>query len=231
MRRQRYFFSRSSVDDCEKKDVYSLLSDALTRRIFMADDPEVTRLEILNRRIMDDLDLRISKTTIKPSPIAGRGLFATVDCKPGEILTCYPGDGIIRTPDPENEKSWSIQWGDHVIAPEDRSRTMKDLSITMRGYILYMDDGHSIIGLPRYDDDTSYLGHFANDGAKYPTCSTEIEAYVEESNATCNARHQGISGDCHMVTMSTRHIKAGDEIFVTYGAEYWIQQTSYNVDG
>eukprot|EP00977_Amphora_coffeiformis_P008989 scaffold2033_cov164-Amphora_coffeaeformis.AAC.28 len=229
-RPRRRCLCQLSTTNYHEDDAYSLLSDTLTRRIFMAEDPEVTRLEILNQRIVDDLDLKISKTTVQPSPIAGRGLFATVDCQPGDILTCYPGDGVIQTLDPEDEESWSIVWGNHITAPEDRSRTtMKDLSETIRGYILYMDQEHSIVGLPHYDTNPSYLGHFSNDGATCPpTCPAEVEAYVQESNAACNARHEGVSGDCHMVTVATRTISAGDEIFVTYGAEYWMQQASYN---
>ena len=217
-RRVRCF--RQQTDD---EDAYSFLSDTLTRRVLMAEDSEATRLEILNQRLVDDLE--ISKTTVQPSPIAGRGLFATVDCQQGDILTCYPGDGIIRTPDPENPEGWSISWGDH-IAPEDR-QTMKDLSESIRGYILYMDNEHSILGLPQYDDDPTYLGHFTNDGAKCPTCQAELAAYATESNEVRNAMHQGMSGDCHMVTVATRDIAAGEEIFVTYGAEYWMEQASY----
>ena len=236
--RRRLFGHQSFTNNDHEDDVYSLLSHTLTRRIFMADDPEAARLEILNQRIVDDLDLEISKTTVQPSPIAGQGLFATMDCRPGDILTCYPGDGVIQTPDPENEDSWLIQWGKHITDPEDRSRTtMKDLSETMRGYILYMDQEHSIVGLSHYKDDTNnvsscYLGHLVNDGATTcPTCPADLEAYVQESHAACNARHEGMSGDCHMVTVAIRDIKAGEEIFVTYGAEYWMQQSSYDANG
>jgi hypothetical protein len=73
----------------------------------------------------------------------------------------------------------------------------------------------------------SYLGHFANDGIiSPPLCESELAMYVIESNDISNAMHQECQG-CHMVTISTKSIKAGDEIFVTYGPEYWSEQPSF----
>jgi len=72
--------------------------------------------------------------------------------------------------------------------------------------------------------DPSYLGHFANDGIQIPpTCETELAPYVIQSSNTANAVHQPCEG-CHMVTIATRDIHAGEEIFVSYGPEYWIEQ-------
>ena len=72
--------------------------------------------------------------------------------------------------------------------------------------------------------DPSYLGHFANDGIQIPpTCETELAPYVIQSSNTANAVHQPCEG-CHMVTIATRDIHAREEIFVSYGPEYWIEQ-------
>ena len=72
--------------------------------------------------------------------------------------------------------------------------------------------------------DPLYLGHFANDGIPIPpTCETELAPYVIQSSNTANAVHQPCEG-CHMVTIATRDIHAGEEIFVSYGPEYWIEQ-------
>ncbi|OEU17624.1 hypothetical protein FRACYDRAFT_238048 [Fragilariopsis cylindrus CCMP1102] len=75
----------------------------------------------------------------------------------------------------------------------------------------------------------SYLGHFANDGViSPPLCESELAMYVIESNDISNAMHQACQ-DCHMVTIATKSIKAGDEIFVTYGPEYWSEQPLFGV--
>ena len=74
------------------------------------------------------------------------------------------------------------------------------------------------------DSDPSYLGHFANDGAAIaPRWESELAAYMIESADKANAMHQECEG-CHMVTIATRDIAKGEEIFVTYGPEYWSEQ-------
>ena len=75
--------------------------------------------------------------------------------------------------------------------------------------------------------DPSYLGHFANDGAANPPRrESELAAYTIESANKANAMHKSCEG-CHMVTVATRDIKAGEEIFVTYGPEYWSEQSTF----
>jgi hypothetical protein len=105
---------------------------------------------------------------------------------------------------------------------------MVDLDDTvLLGYVLGVDDDHGILALPDLDQDPAYLGHFANDGGTLPTREAELSTYVIESDDRSNARHQGIAGDSHMVTIATRNICAGEEIFVTYGPEYWKEQSTY----
>lgn len=201
-------------------DTVDSLSDTLTRRLLTSEDPTQTRLLFLNSRLGN---LSISRTTVGPSTIAGRGLFAAVDCRKGDLLTCYPGDGLIFTPE---AAGWSMQWGSHV-QKADR-KTVNDLADSMFGYILFVDDDYGILGLADYDDNPNYLGHFANDGATtLPTCEADLAPYVLDSNSVRNAMHQGISGDCHMITVATRDIGKGEEIFVTYGPEYWREQPSF----
>lgn len=104
---------------------------------------------------------------------------------------------------------------------------MEDLPESMFGYILFVDEDYGILGLPKFDNNPAYMGHFANDGANMPKRESELASYVLESNAIRNAMHQGISGDSHMVTVATCNIAAGDEIFVTYGPDYWREQPTF----
>jgi len=49
-----------------------------------------------------------------------------------------------------------------------------------------------------------------------------IAAYVLKSLEMANAMHKSPDeGESHMVTVATRDIKEGEEIFVTYGPDYW----------
>ena len=53
----------------------------------------------------------------------------------------------------------------------------------------------------------------------------EIAAYVNTSIESSNAKHENVDG-LHMVTVATKNIKEGDEIFVTYGFDYWLEHSA-----
>ena len=178
-----------------------------------------TRLDLTARTSSVSLQtFSLNRTFVGPSSVAGRGLFALEDVSQGEVLTCYPGDALVEFSD-EGE---SIQWGDHI--PVQIENTHGGLN---QEYMLYASsDNWGIVALPELDEDPAYLGHFANDGASAPTNSAELASYVIDSNEVSNAMHQDLL-DCHMVTVATRDIRRGEEIFVTYGPEYWMEQDSF----
>jgi hypothetical protein len=118
----------------------------------------------------------------------------------------------------------------------------------LTSYAVSVNDGYySVMGHPSLDDNPAYYGHFANDGAgqlalekanspnniqaaKELGLDTEEEFSVEENIAlyvlksieVANAKHQSlVVGDLHMLTVATRDIEEGEEIYVTYGHEYW----------
>ena len=159
----------------------------------------------------------LNRTFVGTSSVAGRGLFALEDVSQGEVLTCYPGDALVEFSD-EGE---SVHW-DHV--PVQIENALDGIN---QEYMLYAaSDNWGIVALPELDEDPAYLGHFANDGARAPTNSAELASYVIDSNEMSNAMHQDLL-DCHMVTVATRDIRRGEEIFVTYGPEYWMEQDSF----
>jgi len=102
----------------------------------------------------------------------------------------------------------------------------------MTAYSVFVDKSYSVLGHPSLDDNSAYYGHFANDGASMEGLDINeelgmednIATYLSKSREAANAKHQPFMGDAplhHMVTRATRDIKVGDEIFVTYGADYW----------
>lgn len=101
----------------------------------------------------------------------------------------------------------------------------------MTSYSVFVDKQYSVLGHPSLDDNSAYYGHFANDGASMEGLDINevgmddnIAAYLSESREVANAKQTPFLGGAplhHMVMVSTREINAGDEIFVTYGADYW----------
>jgi hypothetical protein len=206
---------------------------------------EVTQASLLSTRIPG---LNLNRTRIGPSTIpgAGRGLFAVRDIAKGEITTCYPGDSLLYEYEDE-ETDELVIWGTHVDTADiwdddaifegivdDDTGCLETSPLT--DYILAVGDTpYSIMGLPVLDTDPAYYGHFANDGAGHFFANQEggegvgieegIANYVLESIDLSNAMHKALE-DCHMVTVATRDITEGEEIFVTYGPDYWMEHIS-----
>mmetsp|Transcript_15009 Transcript_15009/g.22904 ORF Transcript_15009/g.22904 Transcript_15009/m.22904 type:complete len:269 (+) Transcript_15009:66-872(+) len=177
------------------------------------EDVTTARMSLLYTRLPN---LALTRTFVGPSNISGRGLFAQCDCRKGDLLTCYPGDALIISPD--GEEDWVILWGDHVKDNYEIDELL--------GYIIHAKDDFGVLGLPSLDQDPAYFGHFANDGASMPLTEASLGLYVIESNEKANAMHESLD-DCHMVTIATRDITAGEEIFVTYGPDYWEGQPQF----
>jgi len=212
----------------EEEATLESLSERLSRLVLQSDDPTSAQQELLRTRL--PLILGLNRTRVAKSATVGRGLFANQDCAAGDLLTCYPGDGLVSTGTDEN--SWTIDWGSHVSATNRKQfGGISQNNPLFLGYVLFVSEDYGVLGLSALDEDPAYLGHFANDGGTMPVSERELSIYVLESSERSNAMHQGISGDAHMVTVATRDIKAGEEIFVTYGPEYWREQPSFNTTG
>jgi hypothetical protein len=147
----------------------------------------------------------------------------------------------------DEEEEWgfdeTIIWGSHVeeedrlddtIVLQDDVFMSESSNPSLTHYALEVCDKYSIMGMPSLDSYPAYHGHFANDGAghfanKKMDASTSIEeemaAYVNQSIKTSNAKHENVDG-LHMVTVATKNIKKGDEIFVTYGFDYWMEHSA-----
>jgi hypothetical protein len=168
-------------------------------------------------------------------PNAGRGLFATRSFVRGEVITCYPGDGIVYTApnvmmddnddDDDDEQVESVIWANPDATVESSPSRSQTNSWDLEEYTLRVNDKFSVIGVPSNNDNDDphfyfYSGHYANDGACLVGGDAGMSTYVLESNALANAMHMNVD-DCHMVTLATRSIAPGEEILVTYGPEYW----------
>lgn len=162
--------------------------------------------------------LQLSRVRIQQSTVgqgqAGRGVFAAVDCKEGDLLTCYPGDVLLTkygfTPSPEE-----------MGITDD-----KELRDLLGRYCIGVTDKYSIMALPQLDNDMAYVGHFINDGIENPPTTIEgLKLYMEEAPSKANAEFFPLE-NLHMVAIATRDIPNGEEICVHYGPVYWYEHTS-----
>lgn len=178
--------------------------------------------------------LHLNRTALGPSTIpgAGRGLFATCDSiRAGDLLTCYPGDALVTFLGAgdnrgEGTAEYAVRWSDHV-PPEQRPARLDD---DLRGYMLHAQDNYGVLGLPALDRDPAYLGHFVNDGGRLLS-QAGFTDYVMDSFEKANAKHRDVDGGQHSVLVATRDLRAGEEVFVTYGPDYWMERPGFVDDG
>jgi hypothetical protein len=191
---------------------------------------------------------RVAESTL---PNAGRGLFATKDIAKGSLITCYPGDALLceyyddeemnhdeedhgQEYDEEDETE-VILWGSHVnsmyrVDDDEIFDGRDDGMPPLVSYAASVNDVYSVIGMPSLDQDPAYLGHFANDGGghiaqeNFETMGIEdmLSLYIEKSSDVANAKHVPFGGGLHLGTMAIKDIKKNQEIFVTYGTDYWM---------
>mmetsp|Transcript_18185 Transcript_18185/g.28103 ORF Transcript_18185/g.28103 Transcript_18185/m.28103 type:complete len:250 (-) Transcript_18185:417-1166(-) len=158
----------------------------------------------------------LSRTCIDSSqiPNAGRGLFASVDCPEGHLLTCYPGDILVHhATGLRNVPEELLKDGD------GRLRSL------LESNCIGVSEEYGILGLPHLDQDMAYVGHFANDGARPPRNEDDLTRYSIESEQIANAQHVPLE-NLHVVTVALRDIQKDEEILVSYGPEFWRGHTS-----
>jgi len=146
---------------------------------------------------------------VAPSPTHGNGVFATRDFKKGSRVTLYPAHFIV----------WETKKGQLTATPKGNPEEES------AHYRLIANDGKcSASGSPAIHHSHS-AGHLLNDGGVVGTFNedigTDICRYILTTlqNENCDF----IQGeDKFMWVVAQRDIKAGDELFVSYGLQYWL---------
>ena len=93
-------------------------------------------------------------------------------------------------------------------------------------YEVGISDVYTIMGHPWLLDEMAYVGHMVNDGAMLKSCADgdatgeSAASYLASSEELANAAHVDLAG-CHAAVVATRAVKADEELFLTYGVEYW----------
>jgi uncharacterized protein YjlB len=222
---------RDSGDDLTKKDLNVRLYQV---RDYYRQRPEqgISQADIclaLARTRLSKLSL--NRCFVAPSTIpgAGDGVFASRDISYGELITLYPGDAaLIQDTSGSAEENAvapvGVMFGIHVKGG-DRNIT-RVTSQEARSYETEINSRCSIVADPLIGkDNAAYLSHFVNDGAAlYEFDSASRDVYANETAARCNAANFVMEG-AHMTTVATVAIQKGDEVFISYGAGYWLSRS------
>ena len=172
---------------------------------------------------------RVAKSNIAG---AGNGVFACRDIVQGELVTLYPGDAVKIQDDDDSStqnggddgEAAELLW---AVEAADGSRRRPDASMLERAkdYEREVASGSalSVLGDPARAEDPAYLGHMINDGV---TCDRNAlrATYLTEAAIVCNVHHFAPGGACHVAVVATRDIAAGEELFMSYGSNYWLSR-------
>ena len=239
----------TTVDESSSDDAQEDLGDDLSKqelnvrfwevRDYYRENPdEMTQADVCLKLLSTRLaNIRLHRCQVAPSTIggAGNGLFATRDIANEELITMYPGDAVLiaspsaATPPPSDNKTPTspvvgVMFGSHIHG-DDRIPN-RVTTPEARSYEMEINKYTSIVADPQIGvKDPAYLGHFANDGVALDDFDAASRAtYTKASVERQNAAHFVMEG-AHMVTVATKPIAKGDEIFVTYGEGYWLSRS------
>lgn len=152
----------------------------------------------------------LNKCRVMPSPIHGNGVFATCDIAAEEVITLYPSDIVTHVI--EGQIICEVDINHPVMADG-----MKCMEYCLSSF--GKDHGFPLVGDPTKIDNPTFLGHMCNDRVRCVSSKNE-KAYVVTSLRTSNAGFFPLVKD-FVAVVATKNIKRGEEIFVTYGTEYW----------
>merc|ERR1712129_250017 len=165
------------------------------------------------------------------------GLFATRRISPEDIVTLYPGDALRYYPVTETGVSPTrsgVKFADHVPSS---MRNAEAVLGKYRPYAYDIDGYYAAVGLPELSQNPAYQGHMCNDGATLQPGGA-LSKYTSDSTANNNASLECLL-DGLVVVIASRVIEEGEEVLVSYGAEYWMtlhlmlaeEKAAVNVEG
>jgi hypothetical protein len=162
---------------------------------------------------------------VRTSTIHGRGLFATTDLPPNALLALYPPDAVLIQ-DGQDKFAILLDPTSTTVPPEE----------IRRAYGATVDKNIVVVGYPDVDHGPMFQAHIANDGAKGSLSlldkpediARERMIYTAVSTRKQNAtlvRHKSVPE--WICLRTTRPVRAGEEILITYGHGYWLGNNLY----
>ena len=170
-----------------------------------------------------------ARCELKPSKKRGLGLFATKDIDPFELITLYPADGV---------RLW-LEDGKHTVHLKQFDGMDTDTCVDYSAAVpAHQGWRIEIVGDPAKISDPLYLGHMANDYCQM-TKTEQKDIYANISMKGMNAYIGAVPFEAcfpegrHLWKgagiRSAEPIKAGEEIYIHYGEDYWVSKIAWEV--
>ena len=169
---------------------------------------------------------------VMPSPVAGKGLFASKNIKAGTIVSFYPAHALGMEVDGKQLWVSSSEEDKKYFAQNPPGSSVylhaTDQPIFNRPSLLAdvpdLSDAPIYLDInPNKEVDPLWVSQYINDGAIVQSNNEEgVKTYYEQSERAKNCIHLPFGPSPIMATVATRKIKKGEELFTSYGCVYWL---------
>jgi len=170
------------------------------------------------------LPLPLNNVELRQSRVHGRGVFATRKIIKNDVVTLYPGDVVTYHPGGRSNDPSKIVYDFYGDGLSESSKTshMKN-RLRYKDYKNSIISSYDVIGTPENDKNPAYLGHFINDAVRCTNDERSVLIYTTETLAKANCAFRSIN-DLHIAVIATRDIEIGEELYIPYGATYWMER-------
>lgn len=150
------------------------------------------------------------RSEVRPSSVAGLGVFALVDIEPGQIVTLYPAHCLINRKRPDDSNC--------LVNPSLPTELAININrdIDLLTQYMYSFENINIVGHPKMPLAPHYHGHMINDSC---TLAQQGDNYDKYSTQHANVDFLIVPAAVAMVAL--QKVPAGGEFFNSYGEEYW----------
>ena len=177
-------------------------------------DIDELRIKLMMKTSFNDLDM----VEVRKSNIHGNGVFAKVDININEIITFYPVNILqLYVGNDESILRFSKKYKEiHGID------FINEFYKINKCYKYNCDNRNSIIGDPDIIDNNNYLGHMINDSMSHNKTKKSKKIYKKLSQSQSNCEFHNLGPfQLFVPVISNKNIKKDDEIFASYGIQYW----------
>lgn len=175
---------------------------------------KINSIDILKRTLMNNMTFnKLDVVEVRKSNVHGNGVFAKQNIKKNDILTFYPVD-ILK-----------LRVEDNLYIASFSKRYLKiygqEYENKFEHYQYCTPDNNIIVGCPDFIDNNNYIGHIINDISKHNKTKNSIKEY-ENNSEKCNAiLYNCCKYNLYVPVLANRDIFKDEEIFVSYGVQYW----------
>lgn len=186
--------------------------------------------------IVNKYDIVMNNSYVSSSEVHGLGVFSNNDKDMilGDIITIYPADIVIETINKKTKTCnlliskdlFNLKFSNSEFTKENLIELSSDF---FYNYLVRLTDNINISATPELYDNPTYIGHMINDGTKIiPTSSEQINEYNESSQLRANCCFKYYNN--LLFVIATKNIKKNEELFVTYGYDYWMSDRNKKME-